>query len=563
MSVIYIKGGIVVDPTQGIDGEIMDIFVKDGKIVEESGAGKADTVIDAKGMTVVAGGIDIHAHIAGPKINAGRAMRPEDMKYARNKSGPLRCAMGRVLMTCPAIGYEYARMGYTTAIEPATPALYAIHTHEELDSIPMVDKAVLPLFGNWHLTFKFAAEGDIEKMKAFIAWAIERSKGFGVKVVNPGGVEAWKYGRNVHSLDERIPGFEATPAEVLSTLIKASIELNLPHKVHVHCNNLGVPGSAETTAETIKLAEKIGASKDGRESLHITHIQFNAYTGEKWRDMGSGAEELSKLVNRTPVTVDMGQPIFGHTTTMTADGPFEFALHKLFKSKWINKDVEIETGGGIVPITYRAKSPVNAVQWATGLEFGLLVDADKVVISTDYPNGGPFVEYPYIMTLLMSRKFREKEIEEKGVNSYIEKATSLPSLDVERTFYEIVKMTRSTPAKILGLENKGTLKVGADADITIYPFDCRNVSPEDYEVLLKGLRSVAYTIKDGEIVVKDGEIAKEVWGRTFWVNAVKGATQEIIEEDLNEVFRYYTVSRGNYGVREEWIRRPETIAIEE
>ncbi len=550
---ILIKNGLVFDPTQGIDGEKMDIFIKDGKIVEEC---KPEKVIDAGGMVVVAGGIDIHAHIAGPKVNAGRAMRPEDMKFVRRKSDKLRCAMGKVLLTCPAAGYEYAKMGYTTAVEPATPTLYAIHTHEELDSIPIIDKAVLPLFGNWHLTFRFAAEGDVEKMKAFIAWAIEKSKGFGVKVVNPGGVEAWMYGKNVHSLDERVPGFDATPAEILTTLMKASIELDLPHKVHVHCNNLGVPGSTETTAETIKLAKKVGEAKDGRESLHITHIQFNAYTGEKWKDMGSGAEMLAKLVNSSPVTVDMGQVIFGHTTTMTADGPFEFALFKLAKTRWINKDVEIETGGGIVPITYRPKSPVNAVQWATGLEFGLLVDPDKVVISTDHPNGGSLTAYPYIAMLLMSRKFREREIEERGVNSYIEKATSLLSIETERTFYEIVKMTRSTPARILGLKNKGSLKAGCDADVVVYPFspDCSD------EAILKALRNPAYTIKDGEIVVKDGEIVKETWGRTFWAKAK--VSEEVIEEELNEVFRYYTVSRSNYGVREEWIRKPHVIKAE-
>ncbi len=549
MTSILIKNGIVVDPEQNINGEKMDIYIKDGKIVDEC---KADKVIDANGMTVVAGGIDIHAHIAGPKVNAGRAMRPEDMKHVRMKSGKFRCAMGGVLLTCPSIGYEYARMGYTTAIEPATPTLYAIHTHEELDSIPIIDKAALPLFGNWHLTFKFAAEKDVEKMKSFVAWAIERAKGYGIKVVNPGGVEAWMYGKNVHSLNECIPGFEATPAEVLTTLMKASIELNLPHKVHVHCNNLGVPGSAETTAETIELAKKIGEY-----CLHITHIQFNSYTGDTWKNMGSGAEELAKLINDNPVTVDMGQVIFGHTTTMTADGPFEFALFKLAKSKWINKDVEIETGGGIVPITYRAKSAVNAVQWATGLEFGLLVDPDKIVISTDFPNGGPFTSYPYIITLLMSKKFREKEIEEKGVNNYIEKATSLLSIETERTFYDIVKMTRTTPARILGLKNKGNLKVGADADVAIYPFNCNDMP--DYERILKALENPAYTIKDGEIVVKDGEIVSENWGKTFWVKAKEQS--EVIEEELESVFKYYTVSRGNYGVREEWIRRAEAIRV--
>ena len=159
-SMLCIKNGFVIDPKNGV-AEVMDLFVKDGKIVEDLDESKCK-VIDAKGKVVVAGGIDIHAHIAGAKINVGRKMRPEEMKYPRFKANDLRSGVGRVLLTSPAIGYEYARMGYTTAVEPAMPTLYAIHTHEELDSIPIVDKMTLPLFGNWLFVFKFVMNNELD-----------------------------------------------------------------------------------------------------------------------------------------------------------------------------------------------------------------------------------------------------------------------------------------------------------------------------------------------------------------------------------------------------------------
>ncbi len=559
---LWIKNGIVIDPKNGINGEKMDIFVKDGKIVEESEVNKSECkVIDASGKLVVAGGVEMHSHIAGSKINTGRSMRPEEMRVVRQTtSKKLRAAVGRVLLTSPAIGYEYARMGYTTAIEAASPPIGGLHTHEELDAIPILDKAALPVFGNWHFVFKFVSEKDREKLKAFIAWAIERTKGYGVKIVNPGGVEKWMYGSNVRSLDDEVPIYGVTPREIITEVVKVNEDLNLPHSVHIHCNNLGVPGNYETTIETMKLVS--GMKNEKRPVLHVTHVQFNAYAGSSWRDVKSGAEEIAKFVNKSDnITIDMGQPIFGHATAMTGDAPFQFTLHKLIGVKWANKDSEIEGGAGIVPLVYLPKNPVHALQWAIGLELGLLIDSDKVVISTDWPNGGPFTEYPYIMAMLMSKKMREKELER--VSPYVQKASSLPAIDTEKTLYEVIHMSRSLPAKILGLENKGHLGVGADADISIYNINPNEIDPSvDYEVINREFRRAVYTIKGGEIVVKDGEVVEQTWGRTYWVDARSKADMEAIEKDLDEMFaNYYSIERTNFGVEESWIRNAVRLEV--
>jgi formylmethanofuran dehydrogenase subunit A len=558
---LHIKNGIVIDTKNGVKAEKMDIFVKNGKIVEESEIKKEDCkVIDASNKLVVAGGVEMHAHIAGSKINTGRTMRPEEMRMVRNIANRFRATVGRVLLTSPAIGYEYARMGYTTAFEAAQPPIGALHTHEELDAIPMVDKAALPVFGNWHFVFKFVEEKNIEKLKAFIAWALERTKGFGVKVVNPGGVEAWMYGGNVHSLDDQVPGFNVTPREIITSLIKATEELNLTHSVHLHCNRLGVPGNYETTIESIKLAG--GFENSSRQVLHVTHVQFNAYAGDSWRTVGSGAAEIAEVVNRMDnVTIDMGQAIFGHATAMTGDAPFQFTLHKLIGARWSNKDSEVEGGAGIVPIIYLPKNPVHALQWAIGLELGLLTDSDRVVLTTDYPNGGPFTEYPYVMAMLMSRKMREKELER--VSPFVQKASTLPSIETEKTLEEVIHMTRALPARILGLENKGHLGIGADADIAVYDINPLELDPSnDYEVVNKAFRRAMYTIKTGEIIVKNGELVKEVWGRTFWVDATKKVEMEVVKPELEDYFKnYYSVQLYNYGVEEGWLRKSERIVI--
>jgi formylmethanofuran dehydrogenase subunit A len=68
--------GEVYDPMHGINGEVRDIYVADGKIIAHSP--EEAQVIDANGMVIMPGGVELHAHVAGPKVNAGRKMRPED-----------------------------------------------------------------------------------------------------------------------------------------------------------------------------------------------------------------------------------------------------------------------------------------------------------------------------------------------------------------------------------------------------------------------------------------------------------------------------------------------------
>jgi dihydroorotase len=67
---LLIKGGRVIDPAQGID-EILDILVKDGRIGElgkKLEAGKGDEAIEAAGLLVFPGLIDMHVHLRDPGL---------------------------------------------------------------------------------------------------------------------------------------------------------------------------------------------------------------------------------------------------------------------------------------------------------------------------------------------------------------------------------------------------------------------------------------------------------------------------------------------------------------
>ena len=146
----------------------------------------------------------------------------------------------------------------------------------------------------------------------------------------------------------------------------------------------------------------------------------------------------------------------------------EYLLHKSSGRKWVNIDIELETGCGIVPISYKDKAAVSALQWAVGLELFLLSgDPWRVVLSTDHPNGGSFLSYPALIQLLMDRSVRDERL--KQVNPKLLAGSALADgLSREYTLNEIAIITRAGPARLLGLQHKGHLGPGADADVTVY-----------------------------------------------------------------------------------------------
>jgi len=537
---LKIINGEVYDPANNINGEVREICIKEGHITSSVSGGRT---IDASGMVVMPGGVDMHAHIAGPKVNTARKMRPEDHRLDPVRRTSLtRSGVGKTVPSTFATGYRYAAMGYTTAFDAAVPPMAARHAHEEFSDIPVVDKGFFVLMGNNEFIMQQIAAGEREKLRNYVAWLLQATKGYAVKLVNPGGVEMWKFLGNTHTLDDEVTHFGVTPRQIIQSLAEASMDLHLPHPVHIHCNNLGVAGNCETTMETMK-------ALDGRPG-HLAHIQFHSYAGKPGGLFTSHVQELAEYVNTHPnVTVDVGQILFGDTTSMTGDGPLGYMLHQVTGRKWVNVDVENEEGCGIVPIEYKDKSYLHTTQWAIGLEWYLLMsDPWRIALSTDHPNGASFVSYPQVISLLMDREYRREAL--KKVNPKAIAKTVLPDLDREYSLFEIAIITRAAPARILGLKNKGHLGIGADADVTIYN---KNNDKE------KMFSTPRYVIKEGNVLVEDGEIRQETYGKTLFVSPKYDPD---VEKDIREYFKkYYTIEFENYPVQlEHYLPRPQEIA---
>jgi formylmethanofuran dehydrogenase subunit A len=514
---LRIRGGRIVDPSSGRRGETGDVCILDGRIVDALPA--SAPILEARDLVVMAGGIEVHTHVAGPAVGAARLLCPEDA--------------GRCLPTLGEAGRLYARLGYTTVMEAAVAPLGARAAHADLDAVPIVDKGIFVLLGDDAITLELIREGRPDDLQQYVAWMIEATRAYAVKVVNPGGVEAWKCGAHGASdppvvpaeidIDAATLGPNLSPRRIVTSLAGTVRDLGLPHPLHLHMNGLGLPGNATVSLQTLEALRDLPA--------HFTHVQFHAYGGRTLRGFRSRAAELAAWFDdHQKATLDVGQVLFGPAVGVSADGPALYRLHRATGRKWLNLDIEGETGCGIVPLVYRESSLVNSLQWAIGLElFLLLRDPWRVFLTTDHPNGGPFSSYPAVIRLLMDRKHRDEAL--ARVHPRVKDRSSVAGLAREYTLEEIAIVTRAGPARALGLSRKGHLAPGADADVVLY-----NPSA-DVEAMFSTPVAV---IKDGVVVARDGEIVAEPRGRTLRAVPARSALPGELATEIRDRFEATT-----------------------
>jgi len=535
MTRLRITGGAIHDPANGIDGDVRDICVDGGRIVATLPADAP--VLRADGMVIMAGGIDIHAHVAAASVTLGRRLLPEEHALDPAAAPELadgtipRSGTGGTVPSTFTTGYRYAGLGYTTVFDAAVAPASARQTHAEFDDTPIIDGGFFALLGNDEYLHRQIAAKELGRAKDYAAWILKSTGAYAIKLVNPGGIELWKRNvREVKTLDDPVGTANVTPRKILEVLADAAIKLGLPHPVHIHCNNLGVAGNVATTLESMR-------ALDGRRA-HFTHLQFHSYGGERGKSWSSAARQVAEYVNGHPeVTGDVGQVMFGDATTLTADGAVEYLLHTSTGRKWVNADIELETGCGIVPYTYKDKAAVAALQWVVGLELFLLsADPWRMVLSTDHPNGGSFMSYPVLIRLLMDRAYRDEKL--KSVNQKMLAGSALADgIAREYSLNEIAIITRAGPARQLGLKHKGHLGVGADADITIYSRDA------DYAKMFSTPR---YVLKGGTLVVEEGQLRRAPAGKRIYVQP--GYDNGLLR-DLGKHFeKYSSIQLANFPV---------------
>ena len=536
MNHLRIAGGLVYDPANAVDGDVRDICIEDGRIVASLPV--TAPRLDARGMVVMPGGVDMHCHVASSSVNVARRLLPEDHGQ-HPATAPLlddtaavpRSGTDGTVPTTFTTGYRYAGLGYTTVFDAAVAPIMARTAHTQLDDTPIVDGGFFALLGNDDCLLRLIDAGDRERAREYAAWMLAAVGAYAIKIVNPAGVELWKRGTKERTdLDTALGSSRVTPRAILETLVDAANTLQLPHGAHIHCNNLGLPGNSVTTLATM-------AALDGRRA-HFTHLQFHSYGKSPEGRWQSAAREIVEYVNaHQNISGDVGQVMFGPAATITADAPVEYLLHKSSGRKWANVDIELETGCGVVPHEYRDRNAVAALQWAIGLELFLLsADPWRLVLSTDHPNGGSFMSYPELIRLLMDRVYRDEQIA-RVEQKLLAGSALADGLGREYSLSEIAVVTRAGPARLLGLRNKGHLGVGADADVTVYV-------PDDNRATM--FSTPRYVVKGGVLVVEEGQLRRAPTGHRLYV---RPPFDQSVTHDIGRYFdQYGTVRFPNFPV---------------
>jgi formylmethanofuran dehydrogenase subunit A len=490
-----LAGGTIHDPAHGRDGVVDDVFIDAGRIVARPTDPAGWPRVDATGLVVMPGGVDLHSHVAGPKVGAGRRIAPH---LARGPGRPV-----AAVPTIHATGGLYAALGYTTVFDAAIACAAADLAHLELGELPILDKGIYLLAADRADVLAALPQADGRELERLLGEVLTAGRGWAVKVANPGGAAFWKHGRrgDHHDLDTPLPGHGGlTPRLVLERLAEAVTALGLPHPLHVHTANLGLPGNWRTTLETMR-------SLAGRRA-HLAHVQFHSYSGGDL-DEGSFGSAVAPLVEffnaHDTLTLDVGQILFGETVAMTGDAAAAEHLAAATGVPWMAHDLHLEGGCGVLPIAYRETSVIHAWQWAIGLEWFLTArDPWRVALSTDHPNGAHFTAYPHLMRLLGDEPFRREAL--SRLPAAVRRRSPLKDLSREYTLQELCIVTRAAPARIAGLPHKGHLGVGADADIACYRPD---------RDLARMFSVPAKVFKAGVLVAEDGHVRAAPAGRTL------------------------------------------------
>jgi len=157
---LVLTQGTIHDPATGRDGVVDDVWIEGGTIVARPADPAGFRRIEARGLVVMPGGVDLHSHVAGPKVGVGRRIAPH---LARTAGRPA------AVPTIHATGAAYAALGYTTVFDAAIATSAADIAHRELADLPILDKGIYLLAADDAAVLAAAAGGDDRGLERLLA----------------------------------------------------------------------------------------------------------------------------------------------------------------------------------------------------------------------------------------------------------------------------------------------------------------------------------------------------------------------------------------------------------
>jgi dihydroorotase len=442
---ILIKGGEIVDPANQRDREVFDLLIVDGKIagVHKNISDDNATVIDATGLVVTPGFIDMHVHLREP----GQEHK------------------------------ETIRTGTRSAVKGGFTSILAMANTNPVPDSPLVikkilsrikDQAVINVYLAGSVTVGMRGENLVNIDELVEAGVIALSDD-GKPVMNSQIMrDALLACNKIYSEQLTHP---RTPLKrgvrTYSPLERGSRGMSIP--IISHCEwidkeyegwimnkgvvserlgVIGIPNSAEyrMVERDIKLAEET----DGH--IHIAHVST------------AGSVELIRNAKNKGIKIS------------AEAAPHHFTI--------TDEMVEICGANAKMNPPLRSREDVEAV--IEGLKDGT-IDA----IATDH---APHAEYE------KAKGLKEAPFGIVGLETCLPIVITKLVNENHLTLFEAIKKLTVNPAKILNL-NKGTLSEGADADICIIDINKEFiVDPSKFESMGRNTPFASWKLKGGGVM---------------------------------------------------------------
>jgi len=552
MSKLIVKNGVVFDPINKIEGEIKDILIENGKIVERFSNQNDIKQINAKNKTVIPSAIDIHSHIASQQINWVRLLGSKHKPFQEYWNN----------LSLEYIAKEYILNGYTFILEANVYPSLSKQTMFNFKQLPVLDKAMLLNISNiWALELEYQRE-MVNEASTFLSDLLLKTKGFGFKVYNPFEAENWNFQKLRNDLSNKGRLFNFSPIDVYEKMVKYNEVLGLPHSVHVHVEGYEQNSAKENLNLILNRVKSQNLVPNPINNLNIKRSQiFHLAHASSYNIDGNNSDLIKFYNDNQEYDLDLGflgfDPINPLITSdrrlinslSVAESPF----------KVITNAVESEGDAFSTLRTFNKQSETDCILWANSLDLVFNIkNMWQMQLSVNFPNYSHIKKIPEIATLLLSSNARNKFLE--NMNKKFVRNNKVINNDKELTFNDFIILTRSSPAKSLGIGNiKGNLGKNADGDLNILNINIDEINTSnEVEKIRKSLENIEYVIKEGKIIKKDDSIEVTLNGKIFWSSGISEYKDKNLIMNRKKEFyqKYYSIFYDslNTSISDEFLR---------
>ncbi len=465
---IVVRGGRVIDPLSGLDA-IRDVGIRDGRIVAISEDPlDGDRALDATGLVVAPGFIDLHTHSPNPLGQRYQLLDGVTTALELEAGAGLE-AMQETLEEGARIHYGGSASWASARLE----ALLGIRQKHLLTSSP----SPVGFKGLWTL-IKVMFGGGVDAV--FTESASERDRGR-MREIIAADLDAGALGIGL-PLDYFS---EAVDEAELRMVFELAAERDSIVFMHVR---RGVNGDPAGLREGLRLARETGAA------LHVCHITHNAMRNidlllrEIREARAEGVDVTTELLPYNAGSALISSAVFGRNWREIfaidyADVEWAATGMRFDEATW-NEYREKHPEGQVVHHYLKEEWTRRALE-----EPGVMVVSDLLPMidetSMVAPHNGAF-------SRILGRYVREAGV--LDLPTALGRMTALPAERLAKFF----------PA----FARKGRIQVGADADLTIFDADAI-VDRATYGDPFQPSAGIAYVLVGGQVAVDEGALVED------------------------------------------------------